>query len=127
MKFLVLACLVAFAAAASARAQRGGYTEIYDTIDLDEILSNRRLLVPYLQCVLGEGKCTPPGKELKSHIKEALETQCGKCSPAQVKGTRRVISHLINHEADYWNKLTAKYDPNGQFTKKYENELRTQV
>nr|APG32550.1 chemosensory protein [Conogethes punctiferalis] len=126
MKFLVLACVVALAGVVSARAQRG-YTEIYDTIDLEEVLGNKRLLIPYLQCVLGEGKCTPPGRELKSHIKEALETHCAKCSPKQVKGTKRVIGHLINHEAEYWRKLKAMYDPSGQFTKRYENELKGQL
>nr|AIX97834.1 chemosensory protein [Cnaphalocrocis medinalis] len=123
MKLVIFACLVALAAVAHAGPQRG-YTDVYDSIDINEVLGNRRLLLPYLHCVLGEGKCTPPGKELKSHIKEALETQCAKCTPAQRTGTRKVIAHLINHEAEYWNKLTAKYDPTGQFTKKYENELR---
>nr|WPO56433.1 chemosensory protein [Leucinodes orbonalis] len=123
MKLFLVACVLALAGAAfAARVPR--YTEIYDTIDVPQILSNRRLLVPYVLCVLDEGKCTPPGRELKSHIKEALETECAKCSPAQVKGTRLVIGHLINHEPDFWNKLVNKYDPNHQYTKKYEQELR---
>lgn len=41
------------------------YTDRFDSIDIDEILANRRLLVPYLKCALDKGRCTPEGKELK--------------------------------------------------------------
>lgn len=37
-------------------------------IDVDEILKNDRLTRNYLDCVLGKGKCTPEGEELKSKI-----------------------------------------------------------
>lgn len=41
------------------------YTDRFDDINFEEILANRRLLVPYLKCVLDKGRCTPEGKELK--------------------------------------------------------------
>ncbi|CAB3231653.1 unnamed protein product [Arctia plantaginis] len=100
------------------------YTDKYDTINLDEILDNRRLLEPYIKCGLELGKCSPEGKELKSHIKEALETYCEKCTKAQQSGTRRVIAHLINKEPQYWKQLTAKYDKDNKYTAKYEAELK---
>lgn len=56
-----MVCLLALAAAVGAEQ----YTDRYDNVDLDEILANRRLLVPYLNCILDEGKCSPDGKELK--------------------------------------------------------------
>ncbi|XP_063385784.1 allergen Tha p 1-like [Cydia fagiglandana] len=120
--FLIL-CVLALAAAASARPET--YTNKFDNVDLEEILSNRRLLIPYLKCVLEQGKCTPDGKELKSHIREALENNCEKCTETQRRGTRRVIAHLINNEADYWNQLCAKYDPERKYVNKYESDLRS--
>ncbi|CAH2089572.1 unnamed protein product [Euphydryas editha] len=101
------------------------YTDKYDNIDLDEILSNRRLLIPYIKCILDEGRCSPEGKELKSHIQEALENYCGKCTDAQKKGTRVVISHFINNEPDFWNQLTTKYDPQKKYVAKYEEQLKS--
>ncbi|XP_028163103.1 allergen Tha p 1-like [Ostrinia furnacalis] len=127
MKVLLLACMLACAGVVLGRRVPRAYTDIYDSIDINTVLSNRRLLVPYVLCVLEEGKCTPPGKELKSHIKEALETHCGQCTENQKRGSRQVIAHLINHEPEYWKKLTNKYDPTGKFTKMYENELRAHV
>lgn len=44
------------------------YTDKYDNIDLDEILSNKRLLMAYVNCVLDKGKCSPEGKELKGKM-----------------------------------------------------------
>lgn len=58
------------------------------------------------------------------HFKEALENECAKCTDVQKKGIRRVVKHLINHENDYWNELTAKFDPDRKFTEKYEKELK---
>nr|UVB79215.1 chemosensory protein 12 [Heortia vitessoides] len=125
MKSFVLFCLVAIAGVALAKpGGHQGYTTKYDGIDIHQIVNNRRLLVGYINCVLDLGKCTNEGKELKSHIREALETHCAKCSETQVNATRTIIRHLINHEADYWNKLKAKYDPKGKFTQQYEKELR---
>nr|AHC05675.1 chemosensory protein [Chilo suppressalis] len=123
MKSMTVFCMLAFVAVAYALPQQ--YTDKYDSVDLTEILSNRRLLVPYLNCILTTGKCSPDGKELRSHIKEALENYCAKCTETQKNGTRRVIGHLINNEADYWKKLVDKYDPERKYVVKYEEELKT--
>lgn len=45
------------------------YTDRYDNINVDEILANRRLLMPYLKCLLDQGRCTPEGKEIKCESK----------------------------------------------------------
>ncbi|CAH0590233.1 unnamed protein product [Chrysodeixis includens] len=121
MRAVILFCLIV--AAVSARPQQ--YTNKYDNVNLSEILSNKRLLIPYLKCTLDQGKCSPDGKELKSHIKEALENYCAKCTNSQRDGTRRVISHLIHNEPDYWKQLSKKYDPQGKYASKYERELRS--
>nr|AGR39573.1 chemosensory protein 3 [Agrotis ipsilon] len=124
MNSFIVLCIASLAVMAYARPEEAKYTDRYDNVDLDEVLSNRRLLVPYVKCILDQGKCAPDGKELKEHIREALENECGKCTETQRKGTRRVIAHLINNEADYWNELTVKYDPQRKFTAKYEKELK---
>ncbi|KAA1412535.1 hypothetical protein F0U44_22600 [Nocardioides humilatus] len=123
MNSLIAFCLFAVLAVALARPD-DKYTDRYDNVNLDEVLSNSRLLQPYIKCILDKDRCAPDAKELKEHIREALETECAKCTEAQKKGTRRVIGHLINNESKSWNELTAKYDPENKFTAKYEKELR---
>lgn len=44
------------------------YTTKYDNIDLDEIIKSDRLLKNYVNCLLGKGKCTPDGLELKRKL-----------------------------------------------------------
>lgn len=63
MKFLIVfAIVLAFAVA----RPDDKYTTKYDNIDLDEILSNDRLLTNYFKCIMDTGKCTPDGQELRS-------------------------------------------------------------
>lgn len=44
------------------------YTTKYDDIDVDQILTSKRLLSNYIKCLLEEGPCTAEGKELKSKL-----------------------------------------------------------
>lgn len=64
MKIIIALCILGCTYMVCAKPQKQ-YTDRYDNIDLDEVVSNRRLLVPYLKCVLDQGKCSPEGKELK--------------------------------------------------------------
>lgn len=52
------------------------YTDKYDKINLQEILENKRLLESYMDCVLGKGKCTPEGKELKGLLFDIRAEYC---------------------------------------------------
>lgn len=45
--------------------ETGKYTTKYDNIDVDRILSSKRLLQNYMNCLLDKGPCTAEGKELK--------------------------------------------------------------
>lgn len=63
MQAIVALTLLALAATVYARPEQ--YTDRYDNVNIPEILANKRLRVPYIKCLLGEGKCSPDGKELK--------------------------------------------------------------
>lgn len=75
MKSVIAFCVLFFAAMALARPNDDHYTDRYDNVDLDEILSNKRLLLPYIKCMLDQGKCTPDAKELKGrcHFKQLTQ------------------------------------------------------
>ncbi|CAL1687470.1 unnamed protein product [Lasius platythorax] len=117
MKVLALFLLVVACALADDR-----YTTKYDNIDIDTILKSDRLLKNYVNCLLEKGSCTPDGKELKEHLPDALETECSKCSEKQKTGTEKVIRYLVNKKPATWDLLKKKYDPNGQYSLKYEDE-----
>nr|AAF71289.1 chemosensory protein [Mamestra brassicae] len=119
MKFVLLLCVMVAAVVAEDK-----YTDKYDNINLDEILANKRLLVAYVNCVMERGKCSPEGKELKEHLQDAIENGCKKCTENQEKGAYRVIEHLIKNEIEIWRELTAKYDPTGNWRKKYEDRAK---
>ncbi|KAF7284411.1 hypothetical protein GWI33_022197 [Rhynchophorus ferrugineus] len=98
------------------------YSTKYDNIDVDAILASKRLLKNYVNCLLDKGPCTNDGKLLKQYLPDALETECSKCSPTQKKIAGKVFSVLLLNHRPEWEELTQRYDPDGNFQKKYMDE-----
>nr|QRF70948.1 chemosensory protein [Semiothisa cinerearia] len=124
MKTIVCVCLFALVAVALARPNDEPYTTKHDSINLDEILQNKRLLLSYFKCLMVDGPCTAEGTELKANITDALQTECAKCSEKQKSGVEKVIGHLYHHEKEMWEELKAKYDPEGKYSAKYEEKFK---
>nr|AIX97069.1 chemosensory protein 1 [Dastarcus helophoroides] len=95
------------------------YTTKYDNIDLEEIVTNDRLLKNYVYCLLDKGPCTSDGQELKRNMPDAIKTDCAKCSEKQRTGSEYIMKYLIDHKPEYWMPLEEKYDPEGSYKKKY--------
>lgn len=56
MKFSLLVLSIVIGVTIAAR---------YDNLDVDQILSNDRVLSSYIKCLLEKGPCTPEGRELR--------------------------------------------------------------
>nr|QIS77189.1 CSP2 [Episyrphus balteatus] len=121
MKVLIVAMLAVTIAIVAAEEK---YTTKYDSIDIEEILKSDRLFKNYFNCLMESGKCTPDGRELKRVLPDALKTGCAKCSEKQRAGTERVLKFIIENKPEQWKALQAKYDPDGVYFKKYENEAK---
>nr|QCX43090.1 chemosensory protein csp10 [Helopeltis theivora] len=117
LKIVILAaCLVAVVSSAAT------YTNKYDNIDVDEILTNERLYKKYFDCLANKGKCTPDGKELKESLPDALKTACSKCTKKQQEGTDKVLRYVIENKPKDYKTLEAIYDHEGIYKKKYAEE-----
>nr|WJJ63298.1 chemosensory protein 13 [Pachyrhinus yasumatsui] len=119
----LLASVLIFGFLAVVLAGENGYSSRYDNVDIDKILNNDRVLSNYIKCLMEEGPCTPEGKELRKTLPDALANGCSKCSEKQKTTTEKVLKHLMNKKAREWNRLTKKYDPQGLYKQKYEQEL----
>nr|XP_022911056.1 uncharacterized protein LOC111422079 [Onthophagus taurus] len=95
------------------------YTTKYDNIDIDEVIKNERLVKRYVECLLETGACTPDGLELRNNMPDAIATNCASCSEKQKEGSEKFIAFLIDEKPEYWNPLQLKYDPSGEYTRKY--------
>ncbi|KPJ05756.1 PREDICTED: ejaculatory bulb-specific protein 3-like [Papilio xuthus] len=100
------------------------YTNKYDNINYEEVVSNEKLLNKYADCILDRGRCTAEAKELKEHLKEAIENGCKECTEKQKEGTNYVIRYLIENKRNLWEELCAKFDPDGKWRKHYEEEAK---
>uniref|UniRef100_A0A1A9V6A2 Uncharacterized protein n=1 Tax=Glossina austeni TaxID=7395 RepID=A0A1A9V6A2_GLOAU len=120
MKFLTIAVAVVLMTVAVIAEEQ--YTTKFDNIDVDEILASDRLFDNYFKCLVDEGKCTPEGRELKKTLPDALETACAKCNDKQKATVDKVIRFLTEKKPAQWKALQAKYDPSGEYLKKYRSE-----
>ncbi|XP_028163102.1 allergen Tha p 1-like [Ostrinia nubilalis] len=125
MKVFTTVCLFVLVSVVAA-APAETYPDKYSAEDVQEILNNRRLLLPYIKCALDQGKCSADAKEMKERLREALETECSKCSPKQKEIGGIVFKHIINNEKDYWNQLVDKYDPEKRYAPIYEEKYLVQ-
>nr|QTY40872.1 venom polypeptide precursor [Doratifera vulnerans] len=108
MKIIIVLCLAVLSVAADT------YSDKFDSIDIEEIMENCRMLVPYENCILGKQKCTKDGQELKSHITEAIENKCAKCTETQKEKAHRAACVLSNCQPTFWKEASAMYDPNNK-------------
>lgn len=67
-------------------------------------------------------KTTIQAKTVLEYLPDAIATECSKCSQAQKKITGRVLQELLLNHRDDWELLTNKYDPDGNFQRKYMQE-----
>nr|ARO70312.1 Chemosensory protein 8 [Dendrolimus punctatus] len=122
MKWYILSAIFALTTLVAAEQ----YTDRYDNMNIDEIMANRKLLIPYIKCALDMGRCTPEGKELKEHIKDAMQTACEKCTAKQKVYAKKVVKHIKAHEAQYWQDLKQYYDPKNEYEQTYEGFLASE-
>ncbi|VVC97649.1 unnamed protein product [Leptidea sinapis] len=92
MNLLILSVLVVMIAATSAEQ----YTDRYDNINIDEILT---------------------------HIIDAIQSSCSKCTEMQRKMSRKVVNFIKEQEKTFWEDLKHKYDPGDVYKPVYESFL----
>ncbi|XP_015585231.1 ejaculatory bulb-specific protein 3 [Cephus cinctus] len=113
------ACLILLVLVTAAFAAEK-YPSKYDDIDVERILSNSRVLTNYIRCMLDEGSCTAEGRELKKTLPDALATGCTKCNEKQRATAEKVINHLRTKRPRDWDRLITKYDPQGEYKKRFD-------
>ncbi|CAB3384325.1 Hypothetical predicted protein [Cloeon dipterum] len=121
MQVLFFVVLVAVAAVAEEPFDK--HSIKFDGINLEEILRDNNRFLPYIKCLMDQGRCTPDGNELKRTLPDALVNGCTKCSPKQKAAAEMVINFLINKRPNDWTNVVNKYDPNGAYQKRFEATL----
>ncbi|XP_031351279.1 ejaculatory bulb-specific protein 3 [Photinus pyralis] len=122
MQIISILVLVCVGVALSASPTK--YTNKYDNINIDTILQNDRVLNNYLKCLMEEGPCTAEGRELRKTLPDALASGCSKCNERQKQTSEKVIRHLMTKRKRDWERLTRKYDPKGEYKRRYEEFVK---
>ncbi|XP_049877016.1 YLP motif-containing protein 1-like [Pectinophora gossypiella] len=120
--FLICVCACAAVVGQDINAMKNmpKYDTRYDYLDVDAILDSKRLVKNYVECLVNSTRCSPEGKQLKRILPEALRTKCVRCTDRQKKTAVKVIKRLKYEYPEEWGKLSAKWDPTGDFTRYFE-------
>ncbi|XP_047118415.1 uncharacterized protein LOC124798926 [Schistocerca piceifrons] len=113
---LLLCASLAFVAAAEEK-----YAATFDSLDLKEVLSDETRVQDAMRCLLEEGDaaCRPAAKALKKVLPEIVRTDCAKCTETQLKKIGGFFGEISHRHPDLMKKLLDKYDPSGEYRKKY--------
>lgn len=60
-------------------------------------------------------------------IPEAIATNCRKCSDKQRVASMHVIHFLIDTEPQAWSRLEAKFDPTGEYRRRYVESKEVKI
>ncbi|XP_063239026.1 uncharacterized protein LOC134540298 [Bacillus rossius redtenbacheri] len=120
---LLLLLLAVVAGRSLAGGQEGSYPEVPDNLNLPALVRNERMVAMYEKCLMGEGRCTHHGEMLKEHLVDALQNGCAKCTPKQKASAEEVIRILATERKQVWQRLCSKYDPDGDYMRKYAREM----
>lgn len=56
-------------------------------------------------------------------LPDALSTGCTKCNDKQKQTAEKVMKFLMKNRTKEWERLIAKYDPKGDYKRRYEAEF----
>lgn len=62
---------------------------------------------------------------LPETLPDALASGCTKCNEKQKQTAEKVIKHLQVKRSRDWDRLTKKYDPQGEYKKRYDSHVST--
>lgn len=114
---LALVCVCCALAASALAEEEGLYSDKYDYVDVDNILSNPRIREQYYNCFLGSSTCvTPDAKFFKDKFPEAIVTKCKRCTEKQKESFEKIVLYYTEKEPEKWNVILTKSI--SDFTKK---------
>ena len=104
------------------------YDSKYDDYNIEELVSNDRLLESYCKCFLDKGKCTAEALDFKKWIPDAIGSNCGECTEPQKHHVAKALSAIKTKLPTYYDELKKKHDPESkhdsdlnEFINKYNN------
>ncbi|XP_054278835.1 ejaculatory bulb-specific protein 3-like [Macrosteles quadrilineatus] len=121
---LLLACAALTVAAPGPAAPKQLNSRL-DSVDVDKILANPRVLSNYVKCVTDKGPCTSEGKDLKKILPEVISTACANCSPKMRANLKKTILAMRQKYPNEWTAVVNKYDPKRTHSKDLEAFLKS--
>ncbi|XP_044265873.1 ejaculatory bulb-specific protein 3-like [Tribolium madens] len=83
----------------------------YETVNIDKLLADEKMVTEYMACLRGEGPCTPAEKDLEEHIPLVLGNYCADCNEKQKNFVIKLATFVIKNRFDEWRQVQKRFDP----------------
>ncbi|CAG9860085.1 unnamed protein product [Phyllotreta striolata] len=101
--------------------------KLLNSIDLDSVLKNKRILKNYIDCVIGTKPCTKEGSALKESWKDGLDKGCEECSEEEQRKVNKIVKHIYVNEPDWYKLLINNFDKDGKYQERYDAYIQKVV
>ncbi|KAK0181341.1 hypothetical protein PV327_003633 [Microctonus hyperodae] len=85
------------------------YSDKYDNVDVDAIITDDKLRISYYNCFMDRGPCTEDAEYFKGNMPEAIATQCIKCTEWQKTAFDKIAAWYAENDEPAWNEFVDKY------------------
>ncbi|XP_050442526.1 putative odorant-binding protein A10 [Adelges cooleyi] len=123
-------CLVAVFSVASSAATKSAneeiklsqedlkkYIAIMESVNVEQVVNNERLLNTHLKCFINEGPCVPQFKDLKKVLPALVKDNCSLCTDSQKELAKKVREQIKTKHPKEFEKFVKLYDPDGVLSK----------
>ncbi|KAF5299911.1 hypothetical protein FQR65_LT09306 [Abscondita terminalis] len=98
-------------------------TDEFDGVDIDQILSSKRLVDNYLICFKTGQKCTRDGKKARELLPDVLQSKCSECNDVHVEKIQQILTWVVENKPDDFLELETIFDAEHKYREIYADEL----
>ncbi|VVC33986.1 Insect odorant-binding protein A10/Ejaculatory bulb-specific protein 3 [Cinara cedri] len=124
---LLVCCMMLAASARSETAvaeeddikDMSAYLKRFSSVNIDQVLSNERVINSHIKCFLNEGPCVQQSRELKKAIPIIARKGCEGCTDRQIAVIKKALNFIRTKKPIEWERLVKVYDSTGTGLKQF--------
>ncbi|XP_014260923.1 ejaculatory bulb-specific protein 3-like [Cimex lectularius] len=81
------------------------------SVNLMNILTNKRIMAMYMKCLLRRGPCSPEIRDFRRLLPRFLKHLCSYCNEQESESLRIIFQFVKSRRPEEWKQLEDVYDP----------------
>ncbi|KAK9877411.1 hypothetical protein WA026_018524 [Henosepilachna vigintioctopunctata] len=101
----------------------GGEFGTSRNVNIEELMSNERILNQFYNCVVTDRRCGGDAGRMKQLVPELMIHGCSNCSSEQIDQVRRFTEYLYNYKRHMLVGIYMKFDPYKNYRQQWLQRL----